>query len=355
MMSAAIMATNRTPALNDDACWQAVLDRRATADGVFVYAVRSTGVYCRPVCVSRRPRRDNVRFFATPRAAETAGFRACRRCAPATPTRREATLVRQLCRMIEGAGRPPSLAELAAASGLSQFQVQRAFKRVTGVTPRRYAESRRLAPLKRGLREERDIAAATYGAGFGSSSRLYERSDARLGMTPRTYRRGGAGMRIAFTIVSCDFGRMLVGATERGVSSVTFGDDDGTLESILRAEYHAAEIVRDDAALRPRVEAVLARIDGASADLPLDIRATAFQARVWDALTRIPRGETRSYAEVARVIGAPSSYRAVANACGANPVAAIIPCHRVTGSNGTAGGYRWGPARKQALQAKERE
>ncbi len=346
--------TDEPKALNDEACWQAVLDRRATADGVFVYAVRTTGVYCRPTCASRRPRRDNVRFFATSLAAEGAGFRACRRCAPSSPARREVMLVRRICRAIEKAERPPSLAELSAEFSLSPFQLQRTFKRVTGVTPKRYAETRRLTPLKRGLREERDIAAATYGAGFGSSSRLYERAAARLGMTPGAYRRGGAGMRIAYTIVSCDFGRMLVGATDRGVSSVTFGDDDRTLEAILITEYHAAEIVRDDAALRPRVDAVLRNIDGASAELPLDIRATAFQVCVWDALTRIPRGETRSYAEIAREIGRPTAARAVASACRQNPIAAVIPCHRVVHSGGGPGGYRWGLARKAALQAKER-
>jgi len=349
-------ATPRNRQLNEDACWQAVLDRREASRGLFVVGVRTTGIYCRPGCPSRMPLRKNVRFFATPDEAERAGFRACKRCKPRDPARADVTLVQRICRELERSGeRAPTLDALSRRFGVSAFHLQRTFKRITGLSPRRYAELRRSEELKRGLRAGDGIAAATYGAGLGSSSRLYERAPSITGMTPARYQRGGEGMRITYTVTSCMFGRLLVGATERGVSAVSFSDRDEPLIAALEREYPAAEIARDDASMRPWVAKVLRSVDDGAAqpDLPLDIRATAFRARVWDALRAIPRGETRTYGEIARAIGSPSAARAVGNACRNNPVAVIIPCHRVVRGNGDIGGYGGGVENKRKLLARE--
>jgi AraC family transcriptional regulator of adaptative response/methylated-DNA-[protein]-cysteine methyltransferase len=347
-----------TTTLNEDNCWEAVLQRRASSDGLFVVAVRTTKIYCRPSCPSRRPMRQNVRFFAGPDEAERAGYRACKRCRPRDPVRRDASLVKEICRRLEDCTvAAPTLGELSAEFGVSQFHLQRTFKRVTGLSPRRYAESFRSARLKDGLRGTNGVASAVYAAGYGSSSRVYETSRGMLGMTPGRYGRGGAGMRISYTITTCTFGRMLVGATEHGVSAVSFGDSEAPLERELRLEYPAAEISRDDAAMRRWVDAVVRAIETGEErpPLPLDIQATAFRARVWQALRAIPRGETRSYSEIAREVGAPKAARAVGNACKSNPVAGIIPCHRVVREDGSLGGYLSGVARKRALLDHEKK
>jgi AraC family transcriptional regulator of adaptative response/methylated-DNA-[protein]-cysteine methyltransferase len=343
--------------------WDAVNARSRQADGVFVYAVTTTGVYCRPSCPSRRPRRENVQFFPLPEAAEQAGYRPCRRCQPQRVAASDpaAERVRQACRLIDealedGESSPPSLARLGAAVGASAHQLQRLFKRELGISPRDFAAARRLARVKARLREGDGVAGALYAAGYGSSSRLYERSDAQLGMTPATYRKRGQGMAVGFTIVPCPLGRLLVAATSRGISAVSLGDSDAALEAALKAEYAAAEIRRDDAALGRWVGAILAHLEGAAPDLalPLDVQATAFQWRVWRELQKIPYGETASYAAIARRIGAPRAARAVARACAENRAALVIPCHRVVRGDGTTGGYRWGAERKAKLLAAEK-
>jgi AraC family transcriptional regulator, regulatory protein of adaptative response / methylated-DNA-[protein]-cysteine methyltransferase len=333
--------------------WAAVLGRDGRFDGAFVYAVRSTGVYCRPSCPSRRPRREQVLFFNLPRAAEGAGFRSCRRCRPAQASARDprAERVERVCRYIdrhlEG---PLPLARLAGEAGLSPHHFQRTFKRLMGISPRQYAEARRLASFKAQVKKGETVTSAIYGAGYGSGSRLYERASRQLGMTPAAYRRGGRGMSLRYTVADSPLGRLLVAATDRGIAAVSVGDSDAGLDAALHAEYPAAEIRRDDAALRERLRDVLARLSGDTArELPLDINATAFQWRVWQELLRIPSGATRSYGEVARAVGRPSAARAVAQACATNPVALVIPCHRVVAADGGLGGYRWGTERKERL------
>ncbi|HEV2493036.1 MAG TPA: bifunctional DNA-binding transcriptional regulator/O6-methylguanine-DNA methyltransferase Ada [Terriglobia bacterium] len=345
--------------------WQAVLAKDASFDGEFVYAVRSTGIYCRPWCPSRRPRRGQVVFFPAPADAERAGYRPCRRCHPrdASPRHRQNGLVARLCRTIEeNVARPDAsltLLALSSEAGISPHHLQRVFKRIMGITPRQYAEACRVDGLKRGLKQGQDVTRALYDAGYGSSSRLYERADARLGMTPATYRRGGRGMRIGYTIVECPLGRLLVAATERGVCAVYLGDSVVALERALRAEYPNAEIERDrrgEGGLSQWVKRILNYLRGElpSLDLPVDLQATAFQWRVWQELCRIPYGSTRSYSDVAKAIGRPTAVRAVARAVATNPVAVVIPCHRVLHRDGTLSGYRWGPERKRKLLQIER-
>jgi AraC family transcriptional regulator of adaptative response/methylated-DNA-[protein]-cysteine methyltransferase len=302
------------------------------------------------------PKRENVDFFRTPDEAEAAGFRACKRCKPRDPVRSDITMVQRVCRIIDASEREPTLEALSREAGVSPFHLQRTFKKVTGLSPKRYAERRRAERLKTDLRNGDGIASATYGAGLSSSSRLYERAPGLLGMTPGQYQRGGAGMRIAYTITTCMFGRLLVGATDRGVSAVSFGAKDNALIEGLHGEYPHAEITRDDGAIKPWVERVLRAVDGGEEqpDLPLDIRGTAFRARVWDALCAIPRGETRTYGEIAAAIGDPRAARAVGNACHNNPVAIIIPCHRVVAGGGKLGGYGGGVENKVKLLAREK-
>jgi AraC family transcriptional regulator, regulatory protein of adaptative response / methylated-DNA-[protein]-cysteine methyltransferase len=330
--------------------WQQVLARDPRQDGRFVFAVRTTGVYCRPSCPSRRPRRDSVEFFAGPQEAERAGYRACLRCKP-TQISEQAQYVLRARQLLDNAEGVVTLAQLSKRVGLSSFHLQRLFKRATGLSPREYQSARRTQHIKAGLRNGNDVTTALYDAGFGSPSRLYENANQQLGMTPGTYRRGGAGAHISFAIASTPLGHMLVGATERGLCAVRFGESATQLEHGLREEFYAAELRRDDAAVGRYIEPLLASLRGESTtiDLPLDIRATAFQKRVWETLRQIPRGETRSYTEIARAIGDPQAVRAVARACASNPVAIAVPCHRVIRSDGDLAGYRWGVDRKKKL------
>src|SRR5712691_5844242 len=310
--------------LNDAARWNAVLGHDREADGLFVYAVRSTGVYCRPSCPSRRPRRDRVAFFETTGAARDAGFRACKRCDPdalvaaADPWVEK---IRRACVYLSNVEGHPALATLARRLGGSPYHLQRNFKRLVGVTPREYAEAVRLRKVKRRLRQGEDVTGAMFDAGYGSSSRFYERAAPKLGMSPSTYRRGGAGMSIRYTIVDSPLGRLLVGATPRGVCAVAMAAADAELERALALEYPAATIATDEGALAKWTTRILAHLTGGRPrlDLPLDVQATSFQWQVWEALGAIPYGETRSYADVARAIGRPTAVRAVARACAAIP------------------------------------
>jgi AraC family transcriptional regulator of adaptative response/methylated-DNA-[protein]-cysteine methyltransferase len=348
------------PTLDPARRWRIVLARDRRYDGDFVYAVRSTGIYCRPSCPSRRPRRSLVRFFPIPEAAEAAGFRACRRCHPGhiRPHDPAVALVRELCRAIDR--QPDGPADLTALSRLarrSPHQVLRAFRRVLGVSPREYRDAHRLTRLKSSLKEMLHVSPAIYEAGYGSSSRVYERAAGALGMTPATYARGGVGAAIRYTVVPSPLGALLVAATERGVCRISLGDSGLSLERDLRAEFPAATIQKDAGALERCVESILSYLAGREPhlDLPLDIRATAFQQRVWAALRKIPFGATRSYQAIARSIGRPRATRAVARACATNPVALAIPCHRVVREDGELGGYRWGVDRKGALLQMERD
>lgn len=340
--------------LTEDGLWTAVL-RRERDD--FLYGVATMGVYCRPTCPSRRPLRQNVRFFHTPQEAEEAGFRACKRCDPKGERARLAQdVVRDACARIEAAEEIPSLDELADRSGYSRFHFLRLFRAHTGLTPRGYAEGLRARRLHDSLANGERVADAVAEAGFGSESRVYERTGALLGMTPGAARRGGAGEVIRTAFADCPFGRLLVGATERGVCFVGFAEPDEALEADLRHRFPRATLLRDDPGLAEAVKAVLRFIEEPAAGiaLPLDLRGTAFQLRVWQALCRIPAGETRSYKQLAEMIGSPRAIRAVAQGCATNPVPLAVPCHRVVGADGTLTGYRWGVARKRALLERER-
>ena len=344
--------------LSDTQCWNAVLARDRNFDGRFYFGVVTTGVYCRPSCPSRLPLRRNVRFFPLPAAAEQAGLRPCLRCRPLEDL---AAPIQDLCRYIEShCDQRLSLATLAARAGLSRFHLQRTFKAAVGLTPKQYQEAHRVARLKNQLRQAKDVTEAVYEAGFGSGSRVYERADSRLGMTPGQYRQGGNGTAITHATFESPVGLLMVGATDRGLCFVQFGETEEQLLDALRQEYPSAtlEPMRDPApeAFRQWVEALAAHLAGAAPvlNLPLDIQATAFQMRVWDYLRTIPYGTVQSYGEVARGVGRPSAVRAVARACAANRVALVIPCHRVIRGTGEAGGYRWGLARKQALLEQER-
>lgn len=339
--------------------WDAVNERDRVMDGVFFYAVRTTGVYCRPSCPARRPNPENVVFFRTRAAAERAGFRPCKRCKPERDQTTDANseIVKKVCRYIDShPDQPATLEALSGAIGLSPFHLHRTFKTLTGITPRAYADSRRLESLKSGLREGHSVTRSLYDAGYGSSSRLYERASAQLGMTPSKYRKQGAGVTIKYSIAATAVGRILLAATERGVCSIQFGDSDAGLEGALRQEYPQAEIVRDDKRLAGWMHTIRDRIRGDNGgSLPLDIQATAFQRLVWEQLRAIPSGTTRSYSEIAKRIGRPRAARAVARACATNPVAVAIPCHRVVRSGGGLGGYRWGVERKEKLLALEKK
>jgi AraC family transcriptional regulator of adaptative response/methylated-DNA-[protein]-cysteine methyltransferase len=344
---------------DDEACWRAVLDRDTRFDGRVFFAVRSTGIYCRPSCPARRPRREQVVFFRIPEAAERAGFRSCRRCRPrnAAMTDPQVEMVRRACLYIENhVGESPTLEDLSSHTGVSPYHLQRVFKRIAGITPRQYAEAMRLDQFKTGVKKGATVTGAMYEAGYGSSSRLYERAPSRLGMTPADYRRGGKGVRINYTIAACSLGRLLVAGTEKGVCSVRLGDSDAVLEANLLSEYPAADVNRDDEALSEWVEQLLSHLNGERPhlDLPLDVQATAFQWSVWEKLREIPYGSTRSYGDIARAMGRPTATRAVARACATNPVALVIPCHRVVREDKSLGGYRWGIERKQTLLEHER-
>lgn len=348
--------------IDPEAAWAAVAARDRASDGRFVFAVVTTGVFCRPSCPARRPRRENVRFFAAPAAAAAAGFRACRRCRPAEtgdPTAADPALEPVLAArdFLEAhLDETVTLERLAGEVGLSPWHLQRSFKRRLGVSPRQYVNQRRLERLRGGLKDgDDDVTTALYDAGFTSASQLYSQSDARLGMTPGRYRAGGAGERIRYATVPTRLGRLLVAATERGICSVKLGDRDDELAGELEQEFPRAEIGPAGDRLGPWVEAVLRRIDGEpSPPPPLDVAGTAFQRRVWQALTEIPPGATRTYGELAAEIGRPTAARAVARACATNPVAVVVPCHRVVAAGGGLGGYRWGTERKRELLERER-
>lgn len=346
-----------------DERWAAVVTHDAGSDGGFVYAVRSTGVYCRPSCPSRRPLRRNVEFYDTAAAAEAGGYRACLRCAPqqgaASRPGRAVQAVVEACRVLDTADEAPALADLARRVGLSPHYLQRTFKRLVGSTPRQYAAAARLERAKQGMRSGAAVTASLYDAGYGSSRAFYEDATGALGMQPGAYRRGGEAQAIAYTTVATRLGPLLVAATERGVCAVRFVDVDvdaagagrsGAAADALGAEFPAASLRRDDDGLRVMAARVVAVMEASDdVELPLDVQATAFQVRVWRALRDIPRGETRSYTELARSIGQPRAVRAVASACAANPVAVVVPCHRVVTSDGRLAGYRWGVERKRAL------
>jgi AraC family transcriptional regulator of adaptative response/methylated-DNA-[protein]-cysteine methyltransferase len=339
-----------------DQQWQQVLARDAHSDGKFVYAVRSTGIYCRPTCPSRRPRRENVDFFAKPAAAEKAGFRACRRCRP-NGVHPQLDIVHVACKYIDShLDQRVTLAGLSKHLGYSPFYLQRLFKRTLGITPQEYQSTQRLANFKSNLRMSDNVTEAIYQAGYGSSSRLYEHATQKLGMTPCSYFNKGKGAKITFTIFDTALGNALMATTSKGVCSIQFGRSISALEADLRAEFSAAELHRDDKALA-NISAMLSKyISGQehALNFPLDVRATAFQQLVWNALRQVPRGKTVSYSEVAKQIGAPRAHRAVARACASNPVAVAIPCHRVIHNDGNEEGYRWGNKRKSALLEAER-
>ena len=343
----------------DESRWSAVLARDARADGAFVYAVRTTGVYCRPSCPSRRPRRESVAFFPGPDAAELSGFRECRRCHPraGVPVPPGLDQVRRACAFIQRrAASSLTLAQLAAHVGTSPFHLQRTFSKLVGISPRAYHEAVRAGRFRDGLRHGTPVSGAVYDAGYGSISRVYERRPTGRGMTPAAYRRGGKGMTMTYTIVDSPVGRMMVAGTDKGICSVKLGDRDERLEQDLRREYPEAAIARDTSALGGWVRTLLGHLNGSRphVDLPIDVQATAFQWRVWRYLQSIPYGETRAYSDVARAIGEPDAVRAVARACAANPVCLVVPCHRVVGKNGSLTGYRWGVNRKKQLLDKER-
>jgi AraC family transcriptional regulator, regulatory protein of adaptative response / methylated-DNA-[protein]-cysteine methyltransferase len=341
-----------------DPRWRAVVARDREADGTFFYSVGTTGVYCRPSCPSRLANPRNVRFHQTAAAAEAAGFRPCRRCRPdGTPLQHaHSALVARSCRAIEAASGAPRLAALAAQAGLSPSHFHRVFKSITGVTPQAYASAQRAKRVRRELRKEgRTVTEAIYAAGFNSNGRFYESSDQLLGMTPTHYRGGGADQEIRFAVGECSLGSVLVAASGKGVCAILLGDDPNALARELQDRFPRATLVGGDAAFERTVARVVGLIErpGIGLDLPLDVRGTAFQQRVWQALRKIPAGKTTTYSELATRIGAPSSVRAVAGACAANPTAVVIPCHRVVRTDGSLSGYRWGVERKRQLLARE--
>jgi AraC family transcriptional regulator, regulatory protein of adaptative response / methylated-DNA-[protein]-cysteine methyltransferase len=359
---------NRVPqgwsSLDERRAWKKVLQRDAAVDTDFLYGVSTTGIYCRPSCPSRRPKRDNVRFFSSAEVAERAGFRPCQRCRPQHAPRSSTEPVHRareyLDKHLSDLGEHRlTLDVLAEQVGLSPYHLQRRFKACVGVTPAQYVRARRNDRLKQELKNGETVSRATYGAGFGSSSRVYERANAQLGMTPAIYKRGGLGMRIEYVIQATPLGAVLVAATDRGVSAVMIGDDDGEMESALTAEYPAATIARAtrvSSNLHEWVALIISGLGGGRPHnrIPIDVQASAFRWKVWHELQKIPSGETRTYSDVAKAIGAPAAARAVANACAKNPVSLVIPCHRVVRRNGALGGYRWGLERKRSLLDMER-
>jgi AraC family transcriptional regulator, regulatory protein of adaptative response / methylated-DNA-[protein]-cysteine methyltransferase len=335
--------------------WDATLRRDARADGSFVFAVRSTHVYCRPSCPARRPLRNNTLFFRTAQDAESQGFRACRRCRPKNQDSSTALVQRVAALIATSNEETMRLDSLAREAGSSPAKLRRAFHRVTGLAPKEFQQAVRLEKFKKLLREGSSVTEALYACGFGSSSRLYEKTNAHLGMTPASYRKGGEGMQIGYTVANSSLGKVLVGTTERGVSAVYLGEKEGALVDALRKEYPKAEIARANGASESWLKEILQRIDGTapSMDLPLDVKATAFQRRVWQELQKIPRGTTRTYTQVARALGKPEAVRAVARACATNPVSIVVPCHRVVRTDGNLAGYRWGLERKGKLLERE--
>jgi AraC family transcriptional regulator of adaptative response/methylated-DNA-[protein]-cysteine methyltransferase len=347
----------RAAATVADPRWAAVASRDSRADGRFVYSVRTTGVYCRPSCPARSARPENVAFHASTADAERAGFRPCRRCKPdqAGPATQQAAMVAGLCRYIDQAEQPPRLEDLAERAGLSTFHLHRVFKAITGLTPKAYADAQRAQRLRRELETGSSVTEAIYGAGYNSGSRFYAQADQVLGMTASRFRAGGTDTDIRFAIGQCSLGAILVARSERGVCAILLGDDPQALARELQDRFPKAQLIGGDADFERLVAQVVGFVEAPQLglDLPLDVRGTAFQQRVWQALRDIPPGRTLSYAEVAERIGAPTAVRAVAQACGANALAVAIPCHRVVRSDGSMSGYRWGVERKRSLLERE--
>ncbi len=344
--------------LLEETLWQAVLNRDPTIDGKLFYGVRSTGIYCRPICPSRRPNRHQVCFFQSAQEAQSAGFRPCQRCQPQSETVPNTAKLKVLavCRYIEAqVDYIPTLSELSSQVGMSPSYLQKIFKQIIGVSPFQYADALRNQRLKQRLQSGEEIAHAIYDTGYGSSSRLYEKAPKQLGMTPKTYQQAGKTISIVYAIAPCPLGYLLVATTEKGICAVKLGDEAAKLEQILNQEFHQAHIMRDDHTHKEWIQAILDLIAGDEThlDLPLDVRGTAFQKQVWQALQKIPYGETRTYTDIACDIAKPHAVRAVGNACGANPIALIVPCHRVLRSDGSLGGYHWGIERKQKLLMQE--
>jgi AraC family transcriptional regulator of adaptative response/methylated-DNA-[protein]-cysteine methyltransferase len=343
--------------LTDEMRWAAVQRRDADADGQFYYSVRTTGVYCRPSCGARPALRSNVTFHASTADAEAAGFRACMRCKPDQPplAERHAAMVAEMCRLIDASETEPDLAALAEAAGMSRFHFHRIFKSVTGLTPKAYAAASRKQRMQAGLAAERSVTDAIYAAGFNSSGRFYAATPGALGMTPSAYRAGGSGATIRFAIAQCSLGAILVASTDKGICAILMGDDPDALARDLQDRFPKAELVGAE----PEYDRLVAQVIGfveapeIGLELPLDVRGTAFQQRVWQALREIPAGRTVTYSELAELVGAPRGARAVAGACAANAIAVAIPCHRVVRNDGSISGYRWGVERKQALLERE--
>jgi AraC family transcriptional regulator of adaptative response/methylated-DNA-[protein]-cysteine methyltransferase len=336
--------------------WKAVTTNDSRFDGAFFLGVKTTGIYCRPSCRARTPKRENVAFYDDWRNAEKAGFRACLRCKPKDVSASDPTVERVLeaCRLLDSSDEH-SLDDLAREFGTTRYHFQRTFKDIIGVSPKKYAELKRMERFKDELRTGSDVTTAMYDAGFGSSSRLYEKADESLGMSPAVYKKGGSGMTINYAITDCELGRILVARTIKGLCNVAFADDDASLEENLKAEFPNAEIVKDAKVLKSFVEEILEHLKGKKQrlDLPLDIQSTAFQMKVWELLRKIPYGETVTYSQIAEQLGDRNKVRAVARACATNRVAVVIPCHRVIGKNGKLTGYRWGVERKQKLLVAE--
>lgn len=337
--------------------WNAVLKRDPHAKGVFYYAVKTTGIYCNPGCAARLPRRENVVFYANRDAAERAGFRPCKRCRPdaGCATDPHAAMIAKACRLIEHSAVAPNLDALAAATSMNRFYFHRVFKRVTGITPKAYAAARRAERVRKALRESPTVTTAIYDSGFNSSGRFYADANAALGMAPSHFRAGGKGETIRFAVGECSLGAVMVASTAKGVCAISLGDDPDALVRDLQDRFPKAALVGGDKAFERRIAVVAGFVDSPDLglDLPLDVRGTAFQRRVWRALRAIPVGMTASYGEIAERIGAPHAARAVARACATNPIAVAIPCHRVVRRDGTAGGYRWGAERKRILLERE--
>lgn len=352
-------ARNARPYATDEQRWSAVRRRDAKAVGTFYYAVRTTGVYCRPNCPSRLALRENISFHATREDAEQAGFRPCRRCRPdeAPPEAMRAAVIATACRLIETAEELPTLDALATRAGLSRFHFHRIFKAITGLTPKAYADAFRARRLRSSLPRSRSVTEAIFDAGFNSTGRFYARSSELLGMTPKSFRSGGQGESIQFAVAQCSLGAILVAATDRGICAILLGEDRAALIEDVQRRFPKARLQDGDAGFESRVAQVVALVEAPrlGLDLPLDVRGSAFQQRVWQALRAIPPGKTASYTQIARTIGAPSAVRAVAQACAANPIAVAIPCHRVVRNDGGLAGYRWGLERKRALLDRERD
>ena len=347
----------RPASARDDARWEAVVARDASFDGQFYYSVATTGVYCRPSCAARLAKRSNVSFHDTAADAERAGFRPCKRCKPGGPSldQQHAEKVAEACRLIETADDTPTLDALAEAVGLSPYHFHRIFKAAVGVTPKAYATAHRNKRMREQLGRSETVTEAIYDAGFNSNGRFYATSSQLLGMTPTDFRSGGANQEMRFAIGECSLGSILVAASEKGVCAILLGDDPDALLRDLQDQFPHAQLVGGDEAFEQYAAKVIGFVEapGMGLDLPLDVRGTAFQHRVWDALRRIPPGSTASYAEIAQAIGSPKSVRAVARACAANHLAVAIPCHRVVRADGALSGYRWGVERKRALLDKE--